>query len=66
MDQYLAVLDGIQEKVDNYYNEQNRKADEAEAARQAQAMADAKKQAEADLVSATKALADATAQLEYN
>jgi hypothetical protein len=66
MDQYLAVLDGIQEKVVNYYNEQYSKAVEAEAARQAQAMADAKKQAEVDLATATKALADATAQLEYN
>jgi hypothetical protein len=61
MNQYWAVLDAIQEQVNSYYDEQQRKADEAEAARRAQEMADAKKQAEKDLVDAGKLLADATA-----
>jgi hypothetical protein len=61
MNQYIAVMDAIQEQVNSYYEEQQRKADEAEAARRAQEMADAKKQAEKDLVEAGKLLADATA-----
>ena len=52
--------------MDSYYNDKNRKADEAEAARQAKESAAAKKQAQTDLDASIKLLADATAQLEYN